>query len=284
MTEIRTDENPDGTGDTALRDLGLTMMHPFFGEEQRLLKMLDIWDAWSDDVKDRVQLILIDDHGSPSVEEMIADRTIDYNLSVYRIHDSLTANMAGAVNLGMMLAATPWILTMDSDYSFLPEVMHRLLSFKPDQGDVYSFLLDPPRMYKGVTSVPHTNTFLLHKDAFIDINGFDEDFTGKWSRELQPVLRKIKGGLPAGFSEDVQGYGYQDNAFHHQLRGAGYVDVTQHGYVATLMTDDVVGKGYNKTNIRLNRGIFYAKREGEIPWSTDMLRFKWTRVIHNTRK
>ncbi len=96
------------------------------------------------------------------------------------------------------------------------------------------------------------------------------------------MLRKIKGGLPEGFSEDVQGYGYQDNAFHDRLRVAGYGRVTQHGYVATLMTDDVVGQ-YNKTNRRLNRGIFYAKREGEIPWSTDMLRFKWTRVMHNRR-
>ncbi len=282
MTKDRTDESPDGTGDETLRDLGLTVMHPFFGEEQRLLKMLDIWDAWSDDVKDHVQLILIDDHGSPSVEEVIANRPIDYNLSVYRIHDSLTANMAGAVNLGMMLAATPWILTMDSDYSFMPDVMHRLLSFKPDQGDVYSFLMDPPRVRDGV-SLSHTNTFLLHKDVFITINGFDEDFTGKWSNELQPVLRTLRGGLPEKFSEDTQGYGYQDNAFHYKLRRAGYVYVTQHGYVATLMSDDVVGKQYGKVNRRLNRGVYYAKKQGEIPWSTDMLRFKWERVLHNRR-
>ena len=131
------EHNPAGGGDKTLRELGLTLMHPFYGEEERLPKMFEIWDAWSDDVKQHVSVILIDDHGTPSIEDLLPDRTVDYNLSVYRIQDDLQYNTPGALNLGMMVASTPWILTMDSDCAFEPDVMQRLLDFKPERGNVY---------------------------------------------------------------------------------------------------------------------------------------------------
>ena len=276
---IRTDENHEGAGYETLREAGLTLMYPCFGQEKRISKLLQGWDAWSDDLKEHVQIILIDDHGTPSIEDMLSDKTADYNLSVYRIQDDVKYNMPGALNLGMMVASTPWILTMDTDYSFPLDVMQRLLDFKPAQGEVYSFFLD--RVTDGVHVARdmkvHTNTFLLHRDMFIDLNGFDEDFSGKWSHELQPVLNEL-GRLPAGFSKATQGYGYHDCAFIYKLKSAGYMYVQQRGYIATEWVDDK-NTGYTKAELRLGRGMYYAKLQGQLPFSTDMLRFKWRRVI-----
>ncbi len=285
---MRTDENPEGTGDKTLREVGLTLMYPCFGQEKRISKLLKVWDAWSNDTKDNVQILLIDDHGTPSVEDMVLDKTMDCNLSVYRIQDDVKYNMPGALNLGMMVASTPWILTMDTDYSFQPDVMQRLLDFKPVQGEVYAFFLD--RVIEGVHQAKdtrvHTNTFLLHKDVFTNLNGFDEDFSGKWSHKLQPVLRELgDSSLPLKFSKDIQGYGYHDNAFIHKLQDVGYVYVQQRGYIATEWVDDIVDKNteYTEINRRLCKGIYNAKRQGKLPYSTDMLRFKWKRVRHNRR-
>ena len=93
MSFDRTEQNPKGTGDKTLRDQGLTLMYPCFGQEKRIYKLLKIWDAWSDDIKDNVQILLIDDHGTPSVENMLSDKTMDYNLSVYRIQNDLKYNI-----------------------------------------------------------------------------------------------------------------------------------------------------------------------------------------------
>ena len=267
-----------------LRESGLTLMYPCFGQEKRISKLLKVWDEWSDDVKDHVQINLIDDHGTPSIEEMLSNRTMDYNISVYRIKDDLPYNIAGALNLGMMLAATPWILTMDTDYSFQPDVMQRLLDFKPNKKEVYGFFLDRAIPHELPERNVHTTTFLLHKDTFIDLNGFDEDLTGKWSNELQPKLRGL-GLLDPKFPKDIQGYGYEDNLFLHKLKEAGYEYVLPQEYVATEWLDDAADehKEYADINRKLCRCIFNAKKRGEIPFSKNMLRFKWKRVIHNLR-
>ena len=128
------------SGDNTLRDLGLTLIYPCFGQEKRISRLLKVWDAWSDDVKQHVSIILVDDHGTPSIEDMLSGITLyDYNLSVYRILDDVKHNIPGAMNLGMMVASTPWILTMDTDYTFKPDVMQNLLDFKPHQQNVYAF-------------------------------------------------------------------------------------------------------------------------------------------------
>ena len=274
------------SGDKTLRDLGLTLIYPCFGQEKRISRLLKVWDAWSDDVKQHVGIILVDDHGTPSIEDMLADRMMDYNLSVYRIQDDVKYNLPGALNLGVMVAYTPWILTMDTDYSFQPDVMQNLLDFKPNREEVYAFFLD--RVTAGEPLINdtrvHTNTFLLHKDVFIDLNGFDEDFSGKWSRELQPVLRRLgDSSLPSEFSKDIQGYGYHDNYFLHKLQAEGYTYVKQRGYIATEWKDDSENIEYTSINRRLCKGIYNAKRQGKLPYSTDMLRFKWKRVLHTRR-
>ena len=129
-----------------------------------------------------------------------------------------------------------------------------------------------------------TSSLLLHKDAFIDINGFDEDFSGTWSHELQPKLREM-GTQDRKFPKDVFGYGYFDNAFVWSLKCAGYTYVKQRGYLATEWMEDAVGENveYVATNRKLCRSIWSAKKAGKLPWSTDMLRFKWERVIHHIR-
>jgi len=271
-------------GNESLRELGLTLMYPCFGQEKRIFKLLKVWDEWSDDVKDHVQINLIDDHGTPSVEEMLSNKTMDYNISVYRIQDDLKYNIAGALNLGMMLADTPWILTMDTDYSFQPDVMQSLLDFRPNRYEVYGFFLDRAIPHELPERNVHTTTFLLHKDTFIDLNGFDEDFSGTWSHELQPKLREM-GTQDRKFPKDVFGYGYFDNAFVWSLKCAGYTYVKQRGYLATEWMEDAVGENveYVATNRKLCRSIWSAKKAGKLPWSTDMLRFKWKRVIHNIR-
>lgn len=260
MTEIRYAESRDGVGDKTLRELGLTLMYPCFGQEKRISRLAAGWDSWSDDLKQHVSIILIDDHGTPPIEDMLMGKVTDINLSVYRIQDDVKYNMAGAMNLGMMIASTPWILSMDTDYNFPPQDMQDLLDFRPIKDETYAFYLD--RVTDGVhvardTKV-HTNTFLIHKDMFTDLNGFDEDFSGG------------------------PGYGYHDCAFRLKLKEAGYVVVYQRGYTATEWVDDTK-VGYTVEDQGHNAIIWRDKREGKVPNSTDMLRFKWKRVLHNRR-
>jgi len=266
MSIVRTDQNPEGIGDETLRDLGLTLMYPCFGQEKRIFRLLEGWDAWWEDLKEHVKIILIDDYGTPSVESMLAGREMDYDLSVYRIQDDVKHNIPGAMNLGMMAASTPWILTMDTDYSFPLKDMHQLLNFKPHQQEVYSFFQqrDPSDEAVDKLDRTHTNTFLIHKDTFTALNGFDEDFSGT-------------------VGDEVQQYGFHDNSFLYRLQREGYQYVQQRGYTAIEWKDDVSAVENTPANTKLGKIMYHAKREGKLSHSTDMLRFKWKRVIYNRR-
>jgi glycosyltransferase involved in cell wall biosynthesis len=262
-------DNPEGTGDKTLRESGLTLMYPCFGQEDRILKLLEVWDAWSEDVKQHVDIILIDDHGTPSIEDMLVDREMDYNLSVYRILDDINNNMSGAMNLGMMAAVTPWLLSMDTDYTFMPDVMQQLLDFKPHRNEVYHFFLERVPHDERVSKMQraHTNTFLLHKDTFTALNGFDEDFS-------------------CAADAEVQRYGFHENNFIHKFQHGGYQLVEQRGYIATEWKDDppLRGAGNVPTNTRLGKRMCKAKLRDELPCSTDMLRFNWKKVMQVRRK
>ncbi len=264
MTEVRTDENPDGTGDKTLRELGLTLMHPCFGQEKRISKLLEVWDAWSDDVKQHVNIVLVDDHGTPSVQSMLSGRTMDYNLSVYRILDDIKHNIPGAINLGMMVAYTPWILTMDTDYTFKPDVMQNLLDFKPHQQAIYAFFQQREPHDEAVNRLErtHTNTWLIHKETFTDLNGFDEDFS-------------------VTVGAEVQQYGYHDLTFLHKFQREGYQYIQQRGYIATEWKDDLSSVGNIPANTRISRIMWRAKTNDVMPTSTDMLRFKWKKETSN---
>ena len=273
----------EGIGTKTLRKLGLTVVHPFFGEEERLKLLMNNWAEWSVDVKQHVNLILVDDHGTPSIEDLLTPafrNSCDLNLSVYRILDDLSWNTPGALNLGFMTAATPWILTMDSDCTFDAATMQRLLDFKPDKQDVYSF--QRLRVSKDETLVENQRvlpcTILIHKDTFLNVNGFDEDFTGAWSG----------------------GYGIFDNSFWQSCVDAGYNSVRQPGYVATEWMTDVCGgtpaqdlAGYDARSF--NKKIWRCKQRGEkttemepydftLGHSKKMLRFRWEQVFTSTAR
>ena len=261
MIETRTDESPEGTGNTTLRESGLTLMYPCFGQEKRISKLLEVWDAWSDDVKKHVRIILIDDHGTPTIESMLSDRPMDYDLSVYRILDDIKHNIPGAMNLGMMVACTPWILTMDTDYTFKPDVMQNFLGFKPHQQNIYAFFQQREPHDEAVNrrERTHTNTWLMHKETFTALNGFDEDFSGTVGAE-------------------VQQYGFHDIAFLVKFQREGYQYVQQRGYMATEWKDDLSSVGNTKENTKLGKIMWRAKINDLMPTSTDMLRFKWIKV------
>ena len=267
----------EGTGPESLRDAGVTLVHTFFGEVKRLEQLRKTWASWPEVVKDNIKIIIVDDHGTPSIEELISleeARAANMNLSIYRIQDDLKNNAPGALNLGCMAAATPWILTMDSDNSFDADTIQRLLEFRPEHDRFYMFYR---HRTTNVTGEPGANkvipcTILLHKDLFLEANGFDEDLAGEWS------VKYTHGGLP--------GYALWDHALVARLIDEfRHTKVIQDGYVAMEWMSDVVGPHVesNYWDVRLNRSVWRKKQRGELPFSTDMLRFKWKRVLNNIR-
>lgn len=258
-------EEIDGGGPTSVQESGLTIVHAFFGEEQRFRLLIDNWNRYSRSIKDKLKIIMVDDHGTPPLKSLLTPsilKRIDFDLTIYEIEDDLKHNTPGAYNLGVMAATTPWVLTLESDCTFLPGMMQKVMEYKPMKNCVYMF--DRLRVTENKAWLMLDRylptAMLMNKEIFLDLNGFDEDFTGEYSN----------------------GYGFFDTHFTFKVMVSKWdVGIAQPNIIATEWMPDTCGERVPRTDegIRTNKKLFYSKRNGSQPLdSNKMLRFAWSKV------
>ena len=259
-------EQMDGGGAVSLYEKSLTLIHPFWGEDQRFTLLVDNWSNYAQFVKDKLKIIIVDDHGTPSVKSLITPDVINQlkgiNLTVYEIEDDLKYNTPGALNLGIMVADTEWVLIMDSDCTFLPEAMYSVMEYKPMDDCLYLF--DRLRVTKHEHLLKNerylTCTMLMRKQIFLELNGFDEDYTGERSK----------------------GYGFFDVDFHRKLIASKYnTGIVQDNIIVTEWMSDVCGEKVSRTDdeMKINKRLCAEKTiAGTLPHNNEMLRFAWKKV------
>ena len=255
-----------GAGSVSLYEQKLTVIHPFFGEEERFKLLFQTWKGYSRKIQDSLNIIIVDDHGSPSVKSMLTPsilKRIDFNLTIYEIEDDLKHNTPGALNLGIITALTPWVLIMDSDCTFSNDHMDTIMAYRPVEDTEYKFnrLRVTEDEYLATNERYLPCTMLMHKSLYFNLGGFDEDFTGAYSG----------------------GYAFFDNHFDHKLLKSKYHCLIVRDVIATEWMEDVVGPKASRTEDeeRINRRLMYGKLRGEIPESHHMLRFSWKRVYEH---
>lgn len=256
---------PIGGSVRTLYGKGLTIVHPYYGEEARFNYMYDnYWSKYPDNIKSTVRIFIGDDCGSPSVANMMRGRCPDFDMRIFRITDNLKYNTPGALNLASTHVNTDYMLQMDSDCVMDTENLDKLLKCAPSPNHFYKFrrkrITADPVKAAYTRWLPCAN--LLNKQAFQAVHGFDEDFTGERSG----------------------GYGFFDNHFDHKLLKAGYKRAVIDGIIVTeymeqFATDSngPLGVGVFRTegHQRTNKRLYRAKQRGDVPESKEMLRFNW---------
>jgi len=262
-------------GDTELKELGLTLVTLFYNDVERLDRMFDLWKSYPDEVKEKVNIIIVDDCSKNSILTHIKQRKkeIDFSLTIYRVKDDLKWNTPGAWNLGITQAPTDWIVNVASDCCFDIENMTKLLTLKPRDRKLYKFYRkritnnpNPPNLRGGQ---PHPEVFLQQKEVFLEIGGFDEDFTGARSG----------------------GYGIFDNHFTGKFVKMGIHYGVLKGVEMTEYLEDITGGSIQISNniikdvVRINKRLSEAKRKGDVPEQdkSGMIRFKWKKVFSTNK-
>jgi glycosyltransferase involved in cell wall biosynthesis len=269
------------SGPESLESARLTIVHPFYNEYARFKLQYANWLGWSDEVRERVNVVLIDDGSASPIHELFTSRRIaklgNFNISVHRIEKDLKWNTPGALNLGLTVAPTDWVLIMDSDCAFDNENMEKLLKAAPDPNAIYKF----PRQRLGSGAVRTENltkkrwlpcTMLFHRSLFMDkVGGFDEDYTGEYS-----------GGY-AFFDTD-----FDERAFsmHNEHPMLIWNDVTAIEWMPSMADGEIVHRSIEDQNV--NKRLLYEKRAirmetGDVRNPSPILRFKHSKVYEQCR-
>ena len=261
-------------GDVKIRDTGLTLIHPFCGESLRFERQWKLWQEWSDKVKEKVRIVLIDDCGVEPVHSWFTPsvlKRLDIDIAVYRITSDIKWNTSGALNLGVTVAPTEFVMFMDSDCAFPSDALEKFLEAAPNKNSIYRF----PRQRVGdmndkteANQIRRTRflpcSMLMHQDVFWQLGGFDEDFAGNRS----------------------PGYAFFDTDFTYRAGKEGHLGYVWHGVTALEWLPSNIGeRAYGevtKEEINRNKRFMYNKHEAGNQ-NRELLRFQWERTFYHRR-
>lgn len=162
----------------------VSLVMPFYLNGSMLALQFAEWRLWSAKAKAQIEVVVVDD-GSPEPAAAITRPKGLPALSIYRVTEDRPWHQHAARNLGAHVAAAPWLLLTDMDHVLTAEAADALLKrlHELDPGTAY-FLNrieadtgEPTRNDRGEAK-PHPNSFVMTRDLYWKVGGYDEWFTG----------------------------------------------------------------------------------------------------------
>lgn len=160
--------------------------------------MLEVWfetlRSYAPETLAQLEFVIVDDHGTPPAEIPLDVQDL-LPCQLLRATKDIPWNQPGARNLAATRATTPLILFVDPDMVFEEPMMQRLLEegARLDRGKVIRFCIrHRSGRQKGHVDTTSPNTWFMHVQDFIDVKGYDEDYSGHkgWSDvQLLDVLK-----------------------------------------------------------------------------------------------
>lgn len=161
----------------------IIVLYTFYGQKEMIPRI----------VEQGLKTMIIDD-GYP--EPLGAIKGIE----VVRIEQDIPWNQPGARNLGFHLL-DGWVLSSDIDHVITKQNIKDLQKLELDKNCVYYIA----RKENGKVTT-HRNIYLMHKEAFERIGGYDEDFSGHYGYDDTLFNKKIKENLKICETEVVCDY------------------------------------------------------------------------------
>ena len=132
----------------------------------------------------KLNVVIVDDCGEPQVDVACATVLASQvkGVKLFRVERNIPWNQMGARNLGMEHSQGHCLL-IDPDMVFDGDMMARMMkaAAKLARGRVIKWGLK--HVNSGKLDMSSPNTWLIHRDDFFAVGGYDEDFAGNkgWS-------------------------------------------------------------------------------------------------------
>lgn len=169
----------------------LSLIFPYYLNPGMLSLQFAGWAAWPQAIKDRVEIVIVDD-GSPEGHAINVPRPDGLPaLSIYRVLEDRPWHQHAARNLGADVAKGEWLLLTDMDHVLKQDAAEALLKRidlgKLDRKAIYTLArveadTGLPTMKDG-REKPHPNSFVVTRETYWRIGGYDEEFCGTYGTD-----------------------------------------------------------------------------------------------------
>lgn len=183
----------------------LTLVYPYYENPTFFQRQVAHWRSfWG--VSASVSIIVVDD-GSP--EPLQHPGKMPMPLKVFRIEQDVRWNWLAARNIGAHHAEDGWLLLTDIDHLVPEQTLISALMGAHDPSVVYAF---SRKEYTGEIATPHSASFLMTREMFWRIGGYDETFSGSYGTDGLFRRRVAATATMAVLSDPLIRYEYVDDS------------------------------------------------------------------------
>jgi hypothetical protein len=167
----------------------VTLIYPYYENPMMLARQVEGWAALPGSVLQWLSFIIVDD-GSPDhpAGTVLRSLTRPPRLSLYRIEVDIRWNWIAARNLALF-RAEGWCLLTDMDHVCTEGLLRHVVHGAHDPETIYRF---SRREHSGEPIKPHPNSWLMTRDMFWKIGGYDEAFSGHYGTDGEYRRRCVK--------------------------------------------------------------------------------------------
>lgn len=157
----------------------ITLIYAYYDNPTMLAEQFKVWKSYPKQIKDKISLIVVDDC-SPKSPALDHWQDPGFPASLYRITVDIPWNWIAAKNLAAHKSESKWLLLTDMDHVVPADTLAECLRGH-SQSKVYQFRrLDAPNMQE---VPPHPNSWLITRDLFHRMGGYDERFSGHYGSD-----------------------------------------------------------------------------------------------------
>jgi len=159
----------------------VTLVLPYYDNPQLLRRQVAWWATYPAHLRAALRVILVDD-ASPTVwaSEALAGVPLPVPVQLFRIGTDVRWNWLAARNIGAHHAPEGWLLLTDMDHVVPASTLDAVVHGQHDAGTVYGFSRIE---HSGETLAPHPNSWLLTRDRYWAIGGYDEALSGHYGTD-----------------------------------------------------------------------------------------------------
>lgn len=198
-------------------DPRLTLIMPYYNNPTMLALHYRVWSReWERQYADRTKFIIVDD-GSVTEPAAAVERPGRLDIEIYRVTEDRPWHQHAARNLGAHVAPREgWMLLTDMDHVLSPGAVCQLFNKLPRLITLRAYMLDRIEATTGRQTInpkngepkPHPNSFLMTRETFWEMGGYDEDFCGVYGtdrmfRERLPKPLDVLGVPLTRYSREI---------------------------------------------------------------------------------